>query len=65
MAQTIEWDTWNDARKSITRKTVHSFIGPLSIKCRWNYCSRCGLILLKNEISYKSSKRRCEYIDGE
>ncbi len=39
----------------------HSFDGQLGGKkrCHAHYCTRCGLIMLKNEASQKAARKPC------
>jgi hypothetical protein len=29
----------------------------------WPYCSRCGLVLLKNEATRKAARKKCEFYE--
>ncbi len=43
----------------------HNWAYPVSKRCPWNYCVRCGLIWLKNDASNKAAKKPCPDGDDE
>jgi hypothetical protein len=37
---------------------AHNFTGRVS-RCPWPYCTRCGLLLLRNEVTARAAKAAC------
>lgn len=42
------------------RKGPHSFTSRI---LNWRYCSRCGLIALRNQASRQAERNECEWIE--
>jgi hypothetical protein len=44
----------------VTRRGPHQFNRKVA---HWPYCGRCGLMMLKNEVSRKACKAQCQWED--
>jgi hypothetical protein len=55
-AEKAEWLRATGARRS----GPHRFTGRI---LHWAYCSRCGLVLLKNDVSRKAAAKFCAWED--
>lgn len=60
MSQSIEWVPWDGKGKAIVRRGPHAFTRRI---LHWAYCSKCGLVLLKNDVSRRAAKQQCEWME--
>ncbi len=60
MPTPIDWIPWDDRAKASVRKGPHAFNARI---LNWPYCTRCGLVKLKNEVSAKAAKQQCNWIE--
>lgn len=56
-----EWHRVTNVREFLDergqrREGVHAFTKRV---CAWPYCARCGLVLLKNEVTRKAARAAC------
>lgn len=59
MPTPVQWIPWED-RKHTTRRGPHSFTKKI---CNWPYCSKCGLVALKNDVSRRAVKAECQWME--
>jgi hypothetical protein len=57
----VEWVPFAD-RKHVTRRGAHNLSGKI---LKWNYCTRCGLIALRNHATALALRAQCEWIDDD
>ncbi len=60
------WYTLSDSEKRDFMKAGNVRRGPHQFKkkvCHWPYCDRCGLVLLKNQVSRSAASKQCEWWD--
>lgn len=61
-----EWKSVHNIREFLatsgtTRTGVHNFSKRKVL--HWPYCSNCGLMLLKNEVTRRAAKAACRWTD--
>ena len=59
VSQQVEWIPWDGKGGRITRG-VHAFTKQI---LKWDYCSRCGLILLRNPASKQAERSACQMVE--
>jgi hypothetical protein len=56
----IEWIPWDDKQKAVVRRGPHHLEGKI---LHWRFCTRCGLMNLKNDATRAALKKQCEWIE--
>lgn len=64
MATPITWVPFDDRIKAKINRGVHNFSGKMR-RLPWPYCTRCGLLLLKNDASREAARKPCEILEDE
>ena len=57
MSKPIIWIPWDASKvKTVIKRGPHSLTKRI---CHWAYCSRCGLVALKNDVTRRALKKEC------
>lgn len=56
----IEWLPWDERQKAVVRRGPDNMSGRM---LNWPYCTRCGLVALKNTVTRTALKKQCEWLD--
>lgn len=58
MSRPVEWVPIGVTAPAVKRRGAHAFTAKI---CKWLYCARCGLILLRNVATQQAERRQCEW----
>lgn len=62
MATPIRWIQWDPSSKAKLRRGPHSMTKKI---LHWAYCSRCGLVALKNDATRRALRAECVTLEDD
>lgn len=60
----IQWIPWSERAKARISRGAHVMTGKIK-RIPWPYCTRCGLLALRNDATRAALRRECVIVEDD